>query len=201
MKSLLFTLFLLSIQFSYAQIDNKSNIFKSILFETNIEESHYVKTGNLFPDIIKLEIKDLKNNSEGKFSVNPENEKYFKSDFTKNDTSILKGDDIKKLSNLKTDNIAASVNKTLVNKIIRKKLAEEIKNYIILNEALSYGDRNLEHYKNYNEIENLLIQTYQIDVDVELQIGKDIYPYLNKILKTELDKTLQNSINLLAINF
>ena len=195
MKNLLSIIFLLSLHFSYSQIENNGDLFKSMLFETNIEETHYIKTRNLFPDIIKLEIKDLKNNSEGKLSINHSNEKYFK-----NDTSILRSSR-KKGSNLKTDNIATSINKTLVNKIIRKKLAEEIKNYINLDEALTYGDRNIEHYRNYNEIENMLIQTYQINSDIEIQIGKDIYPDLKKILKTELDKTLQNSLNLLVVNF
>ena len=46
-----------------------------------------------------------------------------------------------------------------------------------------------------------LILSKKITSKIELQIGKDIYPYLNKIQKTELDKTMQNSLNLFAINF
>ena len=151
MKNILFIFILLSMHFSYSQIENNSNALKPVAFEVNIEELHY-REKNLFPDIIKLEIKDLKNNSEGKFSLNPVSKKYFKSDLNKNKTSILKNKS-KKSSNLKTDNINTSINKTFINEIIRNKIAEEIKNYINLSEALTYGDRNIEQYKYYNELE------------------------------------------------
>ena len=87
------------------------------------------------------------------------------------------------------------------NKIIQKKIAEEILKYMIMNEALTYGDRYLNEYKDFTDLENKLILSKKITSKIELQIGKDIYPYLNKIQKTELDKTMQNSLNLFAINF
>ena len=85
--------------------------------------------------------------------------------------------------------------------MIKKKIAEEIKNYINMNEALTYGDRSLNSYKNLLELENKLIITQKITSEIEVQIGKDIYTYLKKMLKSEIDKTLQNSLNLFAINF
>lgn len=65
---------------------------------------------------------------------------------------------------------------------------------MLINEALSYGHRNLEFYKSYTDIENKLIISTPINSEIRVQLGKDIYPYLNKILKTELDETLQNSL-------
>ena len=102
---------------------------------------------------------------------------------------------------LKTDNMNTSLKTEFVNKIIQKKIAEEILKYIIMNEALTYGDRYLNEYKDFTDLENKLILSKKITSKIELQIGKDIYPYLNKIQKTELDKTMQNSLNLFAINF
>ena len=97
--------------------------------------------------------------------------------------------------------IDTNINKEFVNKIILKKMEAEMKKYISMNEALNYGDRNVDLYRNFDSFKNKLLVTSSITPEIEVQVGKDIYPYLNKILKTELDKTLQNSLNSLIINF
>ncbi|NVJ89090.1 MAG: hypothetical protein HWD82_06585 [Flavobacteriaceae bacterium] len=72
---------------------------------------------------------------------------------------------------------------------------------IYTNDALNYGDRHLALIKNYQNLENKLIIHKKISSEVELQIGKIILPFIKKINKTELDKALQNSLNVLAVNF
>lgn len=202
MKNLLLISFLLVFHFSFSQIEKKDNSFiKTPFFNSNIEENHFVtnnKPLNLFPEIIKLEIKDLKNNSEGKFALNSNNEKYFKQKFNKTASSIIVEKTLVK--NEKSDHLTTGAKKEFVDKVIIKKMEEEMRNFISMNEVVTYGDKNLDVYKNYSDLKNKLIVSYPIKSEVELQIGKDIYPYLDKILKTELDKTLQNSLNLLVIN-
>lgn len=200
MKNLLSISFLLIFNFSFSQVDKKTESFLEIpLFENNIEESHFVvkkQALDFFSAIIKLEVKETKSNSEGKFTLNSKSKIFFNKTIEDYTNSMIDKKNVEKSSNLTT-----KINKEFVDKIIRKKIAEEIQNYLSINEALTYGDRNIDLYINYDELENKLVKSYPISSDVDIQIGKDIYPYLNKILKTELDKTLQNSLNLLAINF
>jgi len=63
------------------------------------------------------------------------------------------------------------------------------------------GDKNINFYKNYNTDVNKLIFAYQLQDKTEFVIGTDIHNFMNMILKTEINKTLQNSLNLFAINF
>lgn len=151
---------------------------------------------DFFPEIVKLEVKDTKNNSEGKFTINKKTKAFFNKSIA-NYSNV----DMNKKEVLNNSNLTTNINKEFVNKIIRKKIAEEIKNYMSLNEALTYGDRNIDLYRNYEDLENKLIKNYSVNSEIEVQIGKDIRPFVNKILKTELDKTLQNSLNLFVINF
>ena len=201
MRKPLFTLLLLVTQITFSQIEN--SYLESNLFKENIKENLYYieqKPDNLFPEIKKLELKDIKNNTEGKFNLNSDNKKYFITNELAQKKSVFEKNEIKEDQNLK-ENLSSKLKTKFINKVIRKKIAREIQEYIFINEALTYGDRNIELYKNYTDLQNTLIKSIKINSKTELQIGKDIYPYLNKILKTELDKTLQNSLNLFALNF
>lgn len=202
MRKPLFTLLLLLVtQITFSQIEN--SYLESNLFKENIKENLYYieqKPDNLFPEIKKLELKDIKNNTEGKFNLNSDNKKYFITNELAQKKSVFEKNEIKEDQSLK-ENLSSKLKTEFINKVIRKKIAREIQEYIFINEALTYGDRNIELYKNYTDLQNTLIKSIKINSKTELQIGKDIYPYLNKILKTELDKTLQNSLNLFALNF
>lgn len=201
MRKTLYILLILAYQVSFSQVE-KAETLNEKLFENTLSERSFTVSEvpvNLFPEIITLELKDIKNNSEGKFSLNNNNKKYFV--IKQNETSIFEKttNSIKKTE--LTNNLSANVKKEFVDTVIRKKIAEEIEKYMQINEALTYGDRNIKFYKEYIISENKLIVNKVLTPEIELQIGKDIYPYLNKILKTELDKTLQNSLNLFVINF
>ena len=201
MRNSLLISIILTAQISFSQKEIKNiNLNKALIFNINDKLNNGLSK-NIFLEIKNPKIKDFKNNSEGKFSFNESKKELFKNEKEENDTEFLVNKKAFKGVQLKTDNMNTSLKTEFVNKIIQKKIAEEILKYIIMNEALTYGDRYLNEYKDFTDLENKLILSKKITSKIELQIGKDIYPYLNKIQKTELDKTMQNSLNLFAINF
>lgn len=201
MRNSLLISIILTAQISFSQKEIKNiNLNKAVIFNVNDKLNNGLSK-NIFSEIKNPKIKDFKNNSEGKFSFNESKKELFKNEKEENDTEFLVNKKAFKGVQLKTDNMNTSLKTEFVNKIIQKKIAEEILKYIIMNEALTYGDRYLNEYKDFTDLENKLILSKKITSKIELQIGKDIYPYLNKIQKTELDKTMQNSLNLFAINF
>lgn len=184
---------LLYCKLAFSQIKhNENNTFSTkslhnINFTENISNvNNHLE--NLFSEIIKIEIKDIQKNSEGKFGEETKVKKIFNTRENKRKENL-------------NSSLLLKAKEEFIFEVIDKKLDEEIEKYIQNHEALTYGDRNLEFYKNYDELKNKLIIRKKIFKQIELQIGKDIYPYLTKILKTELDKTLQNSLNLMAVNF
>jgi hypothetical protein len=204
MKKSIYILFFLTFQISVsqAQVEHlkviKTSIFNNDENQSTLKNSF---TENIFLEIVPLETVDFKNNSEGKFSFNDSKKQLFTTDLiVEKELYLTKNETVQK-TKVNTINLDVNINDEFVNKVIKKKIAEEIKNYINMNEALTYGDRSLNSYKNLLELENKLIITQKITSEIEVQIGKDIYPYLKKILKSEIDKTLQNSLNLFAINF
>ena len=204
MRKSIYILFALTCNIAFSQIEKSDDLFLSTLnFENKEEVLDFLtkKDAKKFSsEIVNLNIKNIKNNSEGKFNLNHSNKKYFVAD--KTTTSVTIFNQNQKVQEVKLDqNISSSVKKEFINEIILKKLAKEIEEYMHLKDALTYGDRNIDLYRSYLELENKLIVSYAMYKNIELQIGKDIYPYLNKTTKTELDKTLQNSLNLLAVNF
>lgn len=201
MRNSLLISIILTAQISFSQKEIKNiNLNKAVIFNVNDKLNNGLSK-NIFSEIKNPKIKDFKNNSEGKFSFNESKKELFKNEKEENDTEFLVNKKAFKGVQLKTDNMNTSLKTEFVNKIIQKKIAEEILKYMIMNEALTYGDRYLNEYKDFTDLENKLILSKKITSKIELQIGKDIYPYLNKIQKTELDKTMQNSLNLFAINF
>ena len=54
---------------------------------------------------------------------------------------------------------------------------------------------------NQHFIEDKLLVNYIIDKNKSIQFGNNMMPHLNKILKTDVEKTLNTSLNLLAVNF
>lgn len=200
MKNLLFISFLLVFQLSFSQVEkNNINFIKTSIFESTIKENSFFSKNT--PLSLIPEIKNSKNNSEGKFLLNEDNRNLFTSNTEISATTVMIKNSEKNNSNKLNNNLTSNINKEFVNKIILKKMEAEMKKYISMNEALNYGDRNVDLYRNFDSFKNKLLVTSSITPEIEVQVGKDIYPYLNKILKTELDKTLQNSLNLLVINF
>lgn len=204
MRKTIYLLCLLAFQVVFSQVEiNSESELKANFFETNIDENRFSVDKKLkytLPNNIDFKFEDIKNNSEKKFTIVNTNQTYFVVGTPANAKPILYQNKINRDTNL-SENIDTNAKKEFVEKIIRKKIKEEIQKYLLINEALTYGDRNIELYKNYTDLENKLIIVKPINSQIELQIGNNIYPFLNKLYKTELDKTQLNSLNLLAINF
>lgn len=186
----------------FSQNSNEfSTTVNQVNFETDIKENYYLNESdkflNLFTDVNFLE-SNLKMNTERKFLMKSLEKGNILSSNLKNESIIVTKN---KRSAEDANSLIADAKSTFVNTIIEDKLKEELLKSLNANEALTYGDKNIDLYVEYEEMRNKLIKSYEINDSVEFQIGKSVYPYLNKILKTEIDKTLRNGLNLFVINF
>ena len=186
----------------FSQNNNEfSTPVNQVNFETDIKENYYLNESdkflNLFTDVNFLESKSTMN-TERKFLMKSLKKENILSSNLKNESIIITKN---KRSAEDANSLIADAKSAFVNTIIEDKLKEELLKSLNANEALNYGDKNIDLYVEYEEMRNKLIKSYEINDSVEFQIGKSVYPYLNKILKTEIDKTLRNSLNLFVVNF
>jgi hypothetical protein len=198
MKNTLFITCVLIVNLTFSQKD--TNSFLKKIFQTNIEESHYeANTFNIISQE-KLEkiypMKSIKpvNNSEGKFVLYSTSDKVlFDIERSYTNESI-----IKKVSTKTTPRS----NGAFVDSVILKIIQDRNMDIADFNKIDDFnGDKNINFYKNHPSDNNRLIVTYQLKGKTQLQIGNDINSYVHKISKSEIDKTLLNSLNLLVINF
>lgn len=193
MKKCIIFIFIILMQTSFAQEKVDMNLIDSSFLST------LNKTNNNAPSFIESELSDFLDKqvtltAEGKFLLNKESERFFGNILKISENPVVALD--RENQNLETD-----TKKVFVNKIILQKLEKDITRLLEENESLAYGDRYIILLKNLESLQNKLIVTKQLTEGLEIQVGKSLYPYLNKINKTEIDKTLQNSLNLIAINF
>ncbi|WP_298765152.1 hypothetical protein [uncultured Polaribacter sp.] len=193
MKNVFLITAILIVNLSFAQSTDAN--LKSIS-AADLEERHFKNhTSIKFGEELKTEVfvlKDIKsiNNSEGKF---PFYKEFKNTSFDSETKTIVKAGT--EINNVISNNLEVNANIALVNKIL-------MQNYI--NNSLSNktfnGDTNLDMYKNYAQKDEFNIALYKKDA-VELELGNNIYQSIHKIFKTELDKTLDHSLNLLTFNF
>jgi len=196
MKNLILITCVLIVNLSFSQKD--SNPFSKKVFYSNIEENHYEVTTFDFFALEKQEkihpINTIKaiNNSEGKFPFySNEDQHLFDIEVSHYQKSIVK------LTTTVVKN-----NKDFIDKVILKILKNKNIDISDFQNSLDFnGDKDINFYKNYNTDVNKLIFAYQLQGKTEFVIGTDIHNFMNMILKTEINKTLQNSLNLFAINF
>lgn len=193
MKNLLLITCVLIVNLSFSQEDSSS--FSKKIFSSNAEENHF-KSNTLdaftMEKLEKLPKIKPSNNSEGKFpfySLNDQN--LFDLDKTDHNESIVKQVKSKKMIKKTTD----FVDEVIV-KISRDKNID-ISNFN--NDDDLSGNENVDSDDLYATSANKLILAYRLNGDSQLQIGNDIHRYINKLFKTDLDKTLLNSLNLLVI--
>lgn len=183
MKTKLLLMFVLIVNISFAQ---QESLLKNTFFKINVEENHYA-TEHIYSSPF-FEIKEGKkmiatNNSEGKFP------QYTK---LKNaSTTTLKPEDASFM--LIKEYIM------FVNNIIQKKSVEINKNELVFIDEINYSENDYTY--TVPQIIDVLNTYYKVSPNVKVQFGENLEGYLKKINKTELDKTLQNSLNLLVVNF
>ncbi|MDP5104865.1 MAG: hypothetical protein NWQ31_01705 [Polaribacter sp.] len=197
MKNILLICCVLIINLSFAQED--LNLTSKKIFYTISEENNYIlNTHNFFALEKQEEIHELNsikaiNNSEGKFPLySQKTPNLFEVTAYVNPINIIE---------LTTVKINKNSNDFIHNVIV--KILQD-KNIAIIDDKKNIEDSKnstIESIHNYvTEINNLII-THKLYDKTELQVGKDLYSCMNKMLKTDIDKTLQNSLNLFVINY
>ncbi|PQB06281.1 hypothetical protein BST83_03115 [Polaribacter filamentus] len=196
MKNILLITCVLIFNLSFSQKD--VNALSEKIFYSNIEENHYIPTYDFFALEKQKELQALKtikviNNSEGKFPLySHEDQSLFDFEGMVPQKSILNLNSITSIKN----------NNDFLDQVILKILNDKKINIVDFQNSSDFnGDKNYHFYNNYATDVNKLIIAYQLKGETDFQIGMEINNFINKILKTEIDKTLQNSINLFAINF
>jgi hypothetical protein len=205
MKNILSICFMLSMSISFAQ-EKSSDVFK--IFSNENARAFFLSQDNSdskiieFKEVVPVDFKKT-NINEGKFSLKEINDKTLTTllaeldENTKPQFLIIEEVAPFKENSMAKRSIIIATNQEFINKMIAAKIMEEG----IINESLSYGDRNLDNYRNYPNMIDTLNTTYTLSEHVQVQIGDNIYPFIKKPFKTEIDKTLLSSLNLLAINF
>lgn len=191
MKNSILIAFILIVNLSFSQTDKVRDNNSNSIFKTKIEENNnkaFIPEFNLLEESNAFDILKPINNSEGKFSIYKNGFKEFKIQESE-DSKNKEESSLKSLSTINKDDFIKNVVTKL---LVEKKL---------INETEVYGDKNLDLYKSYVSEKNLLIVGFSITENLKIQIGNSIYPYINKKLKTEIEKTLNTSLNLIAINF
>lgn len=197
MRNILLICFVLVINLSFAQVE--FNPYSKKIFYNNNEESTYIlNTYNFFTLEKQQEIHEVPtikaiNNSEGKFPLYSQ-----KAPIIFEATEIVKPTNIIELTTVKINRNSNDFIHNVIVKILKDHKIERLDDK---NNIEKTQNSTITWNNNYvTEINNLII-THKLYDQTELQIGKDIYSYMNKILKTEIDKTLQNSLNLFVINY
>jgi|TARA_B110000240_G_C13491031_1_gene449611 hypothetical protein len=205
MKNVLSICFVLIISFSFAQ-ENSSDSKEVVKSENNNAFSLIKNEAAKFfkiKEIVPVDFEKRANANEGKFSLKEIKNKSLTSllsDLDKNTKAkfLIIEDIISSNQNLILEkSITIVANRKFINKLITDKIIQDD----LINEAFTYRDRNIESYRNYPELVDLFNVKYTITEDLEVQTGDNIYDFINKPFKSELDRTLFNSLNLLAISF
>ena len=193
MKKLIIITCVLLVNLSFSQEDSSS--FSENIFFSNVEESHFKPNAFDAFTMEKLEkLPQIKpsNNSEGKFPFYSDtNKNLFDLDKNVHNESIVKTIKSKKRITKITDFVDEVIIKISKDKNI------DIYDFHHNNDL--NGDENVDSDDTYALSVNKLIIAYQLYEDSQFQIGNDVYGYINKLFKTEIDKTLLNSLNLLVI--
>lgn len=204
MKKLLTLCFVLTISLTFAQ-ENLANLL-TIFNEEN--KSSLLTANNRtiliqFKEIVPVDFENKKVINEAKFSLNNFNDKSLNALLLeldkKNKTEFFivekVSSDVHKTSTQKS--FLITTNKKFIDQLITAKIVQEG----LLNEVVNYGDRDIEMFKNYAASKDILNNTYKITSSTQLQIGNSVIPFIKKPFKTEIEKTLLNSLNILAFNF
>jgi len=206
MKKILIILISISQFFSFAQNGEKNQndlhlkIFNPVI---EINEDDTTRGNEIFEEILKSIYIVPTNNSEGKFALYESYQKelldaYFLS--SKNNREIVRKEakkNTKKRSSIIIDNYSE-----FINKIIAKAYKNEFQNYKIILEQIDEVNNKTDYLDNQIQIkQDKLNKKIAVDDNINIEIGQNIYKYINKIYKSELDKTLNNSINLLVVNW
>jgi len=205
MRNILLTFAFLSSLILYSQNNEQQHnlhfkIFNSSVIKNSTDSNLDYQ---IFVDILRSIYIVPSNNSEGKFQLYNN----YLNDINKAYSSLAKDNSktIKSLQNkLESNKIESIIIKTysdFILEVINKTSNRQHNvNTIALEDIKNKNIKNTIYNFEHKIRKNKLNKKFEIHESVSLEIGKDIYKHINKIYKSEIDKTLQNSINLLVIN-
>jgi hypothetical protein len=156
-----------------------------------------------YQGIVSVNFENMMKIKEGKFSLKEINNKSLTallSDLDKNTKTqflVIEKIEVSDLNAADKKSIIIATNQKFIAALIAAKIVQKS----FINDLVNYGDKSLDSYKNLLEMVDILNAKYTLTENLELQIGNNIYPFINKPFKSELDNTMLNSLNLLAINF
>ncbi|WP_155810458.1 hypothetical protein [Polaribacter sp. Hel_I_88] len=205
MKNLLTLCFVCIISLTFAQ-ENSTSLLT--IFNNEENKKSLITINNdanilQFREIVPVDFEHKKIINEAKFSLNDLNDKNLNAlllELDKMDKTefFIVEKVLTDASNSSTKkSFIITTNKKFIDNLITTKIVQEG----LLNEVINYGDRDLETFRNYLTPKDILNVTYKITSSTQLQIGNNVIPFIKKPFKTEIDKTLLNSLNLLAFNF
>lgn len=132
----------------------------------------------------------ITNNSEGKFYTIIATDKELK------ETVFLKVREISNLEAILKSNLIYDI---IINEIGKQHNTIEI--YTSLEKEKAKNNINKDLYRSYSGIKNPLKKSINITKNTTIHVGNSIYPYLQKQYLSAMDKTLFNSLNILALNY
>lgn len=204
MKNVLSICFVLIINLSFAQesltdvINSFANENKEAFSLTTNEDGKFLQ----FQEIIPVHFERNTTIKEGKFSWEDIKDKSITSLLSELDKSnreqflSIEEINLSKNNSIATKSIRIATNQKFINKIITDKTKQRNLN----NKSINLTNSALVAFNNFPEMLDLLNVNYTLTRNLELEIGDNIYSFINKPFKSELDKTLFNSLNLLTLN-
>lgn len=204
MKNVLSICFVLIINLSFAQesltdvINSFANENKEAFSLTTNEDAKFLQ----FQEIIPVHFERNTTIKEGKFSWEDIKDKSITSLLSELDKSnkeqflSIEEINLSKNNSIATKSIRIATNQKFINKIITDKTKQRNLN----NKSINLTNSALVAFSNFPEMLDLLNVNYTLTRNLELEIGDNIYSFINKPFKSELDKTLFNSLNLLTLN-
>jgi ribosomal protein L17 len=204
MKNVLSICFVLIINLSFAQesltdvINSFANENKEAFSLTTNEDAKFLQ----FQEIIPVHFERNTTIKEGKFSWEDIKDKNITSLLSELDKSnreqflSIEEINLSKNNSIATKSIKIATNQKFINKIITDKTKQRNLN----NKSINLTNSALVAFNNFPEMLDLLNVNYTLTRNLELEIGDNIYSFINKPFKSELDKTLFNSLNLLTLN-
>lgn len=185
MKNFIFLLLLITVTKFYAQNESFTLKYSGLL---NYENPKNSTLGNEYKansnEIISFKSSFIESNSDGKFLeyIFDEAESILIEKATEKFTQP---------NSLKEKSVTIFLKDDLVRKLTQKFTAKK---------AIK-TDNKKEYFKYDKEIIADKFNKVVYDDSFTIQIGKNIYEYINKLYKSDVDKTFVNELNLLVVNF
>lgn len=185
MKNFLLVLLLISFNQLYAQNESFTLKYNDILNSKNTNSNIFgADYQTNLDEIINFESIFIENNSEGKFLK-----------YSLNEASSILIENVE----IKSAPLSVIEEKSVV-VILKNDFVKKLTQKFTLKEKVKKNDSK-EYFKYDKEIIADKFNKAIYEKDFTIQVGKNICEYINKLYKSDIDKTFVNELNLLVVNF